>query len=394
MSAPNSMFRIAVVGFAALAIAMGVGRFAFTPLLPLMQDDGLVSIADGGVLASVHFLGYLLGAMAAGKLVHAPRMTLRVSLLVIAVSTLGMGLTENFALWSLFRWLSGVCSAFVLVLISNFYVRYLTAAGRVQTQGWVFSGVGAGIALVGFGTLAIMAAEAGSAFSWQIFGWLSLVGGVALSMAQGEEIPVRDAAAKSARATRAPLAWSVVIAYGAMGIGYIIPATYLPVMAREVVQSPLVFGWSWPIFGAAAFLSTLVSAWLHTAFSNRQIWAVSQWIMAAGLLLPALFGHIAAIVIAGICVGGTFMIITMAGMKEAHRIAGARRRSASYRGFDCRLRAGADGGTGAGRVGLRRDAKFCRAASGGQCRIGRYRDSADGPRACSRDAARVIAFFT
>jgi predicted MFS family arabinose efflux permease len=117
------------------------------------------------------------------------------------------------------------------------------------------------------------------------------------------------------------LIWSVVIAYGAAGIGYIIPATYLPIMAREIVQSPLIFGWSWPVFGAAAFVSTLLAARLHRRFSNRRIWAASQIVMAVGLVLPVVHPHIATIIIAGVCVGGTFMIITMMGIKEAHRIA-------------------------------------------------------------------------
>jgi predicted MFS family arabinose efflux permease len=115
--------------------------------------------------------------------------------------------------------------------------------------------------------------------------------------------------------------WSVVVAYGAAGIGYVIPATYLPVMAREIVPSPMVFGWSWPVFGVAAFVSTLLAARLRRCFTNRQIWVSSQLVMAAGLLMPVLDPRIAMVIIAGILVGGTFMIITMAGMNEAHRIA-------------------------------------------------------------------------
>ena len=45
--------------------------------------------------------------------------------------------------------------------------------------------------------------------------------------------------------------------------------------------------------------------------------------MALGLLLPVMFPHILSIVAAGLCVGGTFMVITMAGLREAHRIAGS-----------------------------------------------------------------------
>ena len=92
-------------------------------------------------------------------------------------------------------------------------------------------------------------------------------------------------------------------------------------MAREIAPSPWTFGWGWPVFGAAAFLSTLASAALHRRFSNRTIWSVGQIGMAVGLLLPVVFPHILSIVAAGLCVGGTFMVITMAGFREAHRIA-------------------------------------------------------------------------
>lgn len=317
----QSSSRIAVAGLVTMAIAMGIGRFAFTPLLPLMQDDGLLTIADGGVLASVHFLGYWLGAVFAAKLPCSPKATLRFSLIAIGIATLGMGLTDNFFIWMFLRWLCGVCSAFALVLVSNFYIKYLAETGHLEKQGWIFSGVGAGIAIAGLGTLVIMASQTGSALSWQIFGLVSLAGAAAVSLQMGGEVPDTRKATHAGKAPRTPLVWRVVIAYGAAGIGYIIPATYLPVMAREAVQSPLIFGWSWPVFGAAAFVSTLLAARIQRHFSNRQIWAVSQIIMAAGLLLPVIYPHIITIIIAGIFVGGTFMIITMAGMMEAHRIA-------------------------------------------------------------------------
>jgi predicted MFS family arabinose efflux permease len=102
----------------------------------------------------------------------------------------------------------------------------------------------------------------------------------------------------------------------------VIPATYLPVMAREIVSDPLVFGWSWPAFGTAAFVSTLIIARLWRRFTDRQVWIVCQIVMAIGLLLPILHEHILTIIAAGLCVGGTFMIITMTGMSEAHRVAG------------------------------------------------------------------------
>ena len=319
----HSTFRIVAIGMASLAIAMGIGRFAFTPLLPMMQADGLIDISGGGVLASIHFIGYLAGAALAAHIPVPPKTVLRLSLALIGLSTLATGLTGNFVLWAVFRFLCGLCSALTLVLVGNFYVKHLAAIGRPQGQGWIFSGVGAGIALAGLGTLALMAVGIGSAQGWVIFGVVSLMAAAAIGLRIGEEVESGRSERSKTAARTTPVDWRAVIAYGTAGMGYIIPATYLPVMAREIVSSPFLFGLAWPVFGMAAFFSTLIAARLQARLSNRKIWVAGQLVMAAGLLLPVLFPSLVTIIIAGICVGGTFMIITMMGMKEAHRIAHA-----------------------------------------------------------------------
>ncbi len=313
--------RIVIVGLCSLAIAMGIGRFVYTPLLPLMQDDGLLTISEGGLLASIHFLGYLLGALFAARLPLSPKSAMRGSLLTIAVCTLGMGLTDNFMIWSILRFFAGLCSAFILVLVSNFYIRHLTERGQGEKHGWVFSGVGAGIVFAGLGTLVLMIYQVESKTGWLIFGMLTLLAAGAAFLNIGSEIPDSRIHTPKNRSHRTPMIWSLLIPYGALGITYVIPATYLPVMAQEIVPSPLIFGWAWPVFGATAFLSTILASRWQRRYSVRQIWIASQLVMALGLLLPALYPHISTIIIAGITVGGTFMIITMMGMKETHRIA-------------------------------------------------------------------------
>jgi predicted MFS family arabinose efflux permease len=175
--------------------------------------------------------------------------------------------------------------------------------------------------IAGLGSLAFMVNQIGSSLSWQIMGAISLIAICAVCLNMGPEIPVAPPVVHNRKSYRSPLHWRTIVVYGAAGIGYSIPATYLPVMAREIVQSPLIFGWSWPVFGAAAFISTLLAARFQRRYSNRQIWAASQVVMAIGLLLPAMHPHILTIIAAGLCVGGTFIIITMTGMKEAHRLA-------------------------------------------------------------------------
>src|SRR5689334_12331467 len=98
---------------------MGVGRFAFTPLLPLMQQAGTLSLAQGGSLARANYLGYLIGAVLCMGLTASPGRAARAGLVAVAVLTAGMGLTKAFPAWVALRLLAGVASAFVLIGVSS-----------------------------------------------------------------------------------------------------------------------------------------------------------------------------------------------------------------------------------------------------------------------------------
>jgi len=103
-----------------------------------------------------------------------------------------------------------------------------------------------------------------------------------------------------------------------------VPATFLPAMAREVIRDPLVFGWSWPVFGLAAAVSTVALGVVPARWSGRRQWAASQAVLAVGVALPALRHGLGAIMLAALLVGGTFVVITMLGLQEARRVGGPR----------------------------------------------------------------------
>src|SRR5262245_31091079 len=81
---------VAVTGLIALAVAIGIGRFAFTPILPMMQDDAGVSVVDGGWLAAANYVGYLVGALSIVWLRIPAAVAIRAGLLTIAAATVGM----------------------------------------------------------------------------------------------------------------------------------------------------------------------------------------------------------------------------------------------------------------------------------------------------------------
>src|SRR3954470_14407304 len=117
----------AMAGLGALAVAMGVGRFAFTPLLPLMQEDAGISLAQGGYLASANYVGYLAGALWAARPARA-RVAIPAALLAIVFATFAMGFTHGMAAWAPLRFLAGVASAWALVHVSSWCLERLAAS--------------------------------------------------------------------------------------------------------------------------------------------------------------------------------------------------------------------------------------------------------------------------
>jgi Uncharacterised MFS-type transporter YbfB len=115
----------------------------------------------------------------------------------------------------------------------------------------------------------------------------------------------------------------LVVCYGAFGFGYIVPATFLPVMARQVVDDPAVFGWAWPVFGAAAAVSPFVVSAIAGTVDNRRLWSAGHILLAAGVVLPVIRPGIGAIIASALLVGATFTLITMAGFSEARAVRGA-----------------------------------------------------------------------
>jgi predicted MFS family arabinose efflux permease len=316
---------IALTGLTTLAVAMGVGRFAFTPILPMMQEDAGLTVAEGGWLAAANYLGYLVGALSAVVVRVPTTAAIRHGLIVICLTTLGMGFSHHFVLWVALRAVAGVASAWVLISISSWCLERLAPLRRPLLTGAVFAGVGLGIMAAGLSCLAVMYTQAGSARAWVSLGMLSLAVTAVIWRRVGSE----DDAASVVKgpAPRRRHRWDaesaiLVVCYGAFGFGYIIPATFVPAMAHEAIRDPWIFGWAWPVFGAAAAASTFVAALASRAGGNRRLWMLGHLVMACAVALPVLVSGMSGIILAAVGVGGTFMVNTMAGMQEARQVAG------------------------------------------------------------------------
>jgi predicted MFS family arabinose efflux permease len=317
----------ALAGLAALAVAIGIGRFAFTPILPMMQEDFGLSVSEAGWLASANYAGYLVGALSAIGLRLPSTFAIRAGLVVIGLSTLAMGLEHSFMLSAVLLAIAGIASAWVLVFVSTWALERLALLGRSQLSGTVYAGVGTGIVIAGGVCLVVMSLHARSADAWLSLGVVSIaVTAVIWPLVKAG--PSRD----PIPAPAASVIWSaeyrrLVLCYGAFGFGYVIPATFLPAMAKEIIPDPQLFGWAWPVFGAAAVISTVFAAQLERFLSNRAVWIGGHLVMALGVVIPLFVPGLWGIMMAALLVGGTFMAVTMAGMQEARRVAGSHARA-------------------------------------------------------------------
>lgn len=318
----QSALTVTLTGFAALASAMGVGRFGFTPLLPLMQTDSGLSLSQAAWLAGSNYMGYLVGALACSAAPPVPRNSVRVGLLAVAIFTLAMGATASYGAWVALRFAAGAASAYVLVGMSAWALHALSELGRSAWSGWVFAGVGVGMGAAGLVGLVAAVGGYGAESAWLVLGIVSAT--VAALVWAPMQAGGSGATSNTPRTSRLDTRqWRLVFWYGTSGFGYIIPATFLPAMARALIADPSIFGWIWPVFGATAAASTAIAALCLRRVTVRNLWAASLVVMAAGVLAPALVPSVESLLLAAMCVGGTFMVITMAGMQEARRLAGA-----------------------------------------------------------------------
>jgi MFS family permease len=303
-----------------LAVAMGVGRFAFTPMFPLMVRDGLLSNENGTFLAACNYLGYLVGAILAARIKIKSSQLLVIGLVSTVAVTGTVGWTSSVFVWALLRLAAGIMSAWTLVAASTWGLAWLASLRQQHLAGTIFAGVGLGIAAVGIFCAVAARFDVPASKMW--IGMASLAGILVffpwiVSAKLPAAVSNAGAATECTSSNLPSNTVGLVICYGLFGFGYILPATYLPAQARQLVNDPNVFGWAWPIFGSAAAVSTLfVSFGLKTA-NRLRVWGASHFLMAIGVLLPVVWHTIASISIAAILVGGTFMVVTMTAMQEA-----------------------------------------------------------------------------
>jgi MFS family permease len=359
--------RAALACMVTLAVVLGIGRFAFTPLLPLMLHGSTfgqpqIDIQHGGWLASFNYAGYFVGAVTCAALRVEPARMVRAGLVATVLLTLAMGVTSQFWVWALVRFVAGAVSAWTFVFASQWGLRRLTELSAHGWGGVIYTGPGVGI--VGTGLLVSAAGGYGATAGWIGFGLIAAVLSIAVWSVFGtvtdttsrgavlatggsttaahadqrsggqhsagqhnadqyaaNQKPAIQHAPTSHPPHRADAFWLVLL-YGVPGFGYIITATFLPVIARHALPGSSWPDLFWPMFGAALIVGALLAARLPVHWDNRTLLAGCYVLQAAGIALGIVWPTAGGFSLGSMLIGLPFTAITLFAMREARRLHG------------------------------------------------------------------------
>jgi hypothetical protein len=302
----------------------------------------VIDLQAASWLASMNYLGYLAGALLCtfqpwiwARLKRLPPVNgpalVRGGLVATGVLTLAMALPVG-VLWPLWRFAAGVASALVFVFTSGWCLAQLARLDASAMGGVMYAGPGAGIVVSGLLASGMVALEWRAAVAWALFGVLAWVLTASVWPLFGAGVAPRPAVAAAATPTTAgapPAAAAthgaaeislLAFAYGLAGFGYIVTATFLPVIARAALPGSAWLDLFWPLFGVGVTAGALLSSRLRLTGDLRWLLAAGYLVQAVGVALSVWLPSLAGFALSSVLLGLPFTTITFFAMQEVRRL--------------------------------------------------------------------------
>lgn len=241
--------KIIIFSTVILAVGIGLGRFLYTPILPVMLKEEGLNLAQLSYIASANYIGYLVGSLffAFTKFGHNSHTLRMLCAAAIATSVLlfAMALTPIFPLLLAFRFAAGIASSAMMIFGSILVMRHTHNFYVIAS---LYAGVGAGILLGNEFVIAGVGQALNSVELWIGGSIISLILLLLLFFLAPQNYD-QNAQNLSIRPGHEKISWWLLaLLYGLAGFGYIIVATYLPLIA-QTYPSPffseacVVFSW-------------------------------------------------------------------------------------------------------------------------------------------------------
>lgn len=302
-------WQVIAAGICSLILTVGLARFSYTPLLPIMREQADLSAFNGGWLATVNYIGYISGALLAATLGNLQQKywLYRFGLVAAVLSTIGMGMTTDVTAWVVLRFISGVSSTAGMLVASGLVMNWLARQKMKTELGLHFAGAGLGLVLSGLAVMAMV-----DHLSWDEQWWALGLLGILFFIPAWIWMP-KPAKAGTPEAEVAYVAppskqWMRLMlgAYFCAGFGYVISATFIVAIAETLPELQGKGPWVWVVVGVSAIPSTFV--WDRVA----RLAGVFEALIAAyalqiiSILMAAFIDGYWANMVSAVLFGGTF----------------------------------------------------------------------------------------
>lgn len=322
MSPQTQRLRVLTAGILSLILMLGIARFAYTPLLPIMQQQAGLGLSEGGWLAALNYLGYFCGAITASLIsnLHLKDRLYRIGLVVALLTTAGMGLTDNLWLWATLRFFAGLSSAAGLLLGSGLILNWLIRHNHRSELGIHFSGMGLGIA---FCALAVEVMT--HYFTWDQQWLLFTAMGVLLAIPAWRWLPPPDSSSMTQTGTAMVdnppgklFLRTFMVAYFCAGVGYVVSATFIVAIVNQLPGLEGKGTWTFMVMGLAAAPACMVWDLIARRIGDLNALITAFVLQIIGIVLPILDHSLSMALFSAALFGGTFigivsLVLTMAG---------------------------------------------------------------------------------
>ena len=320
MNKTNNVAILILTGIAALTIAVGIGRFSYTPILPYMISELNLTTTEAGLIASSNYLGYLLGSLIPifPQFPKNIRSIFIYSIFISIISLFAMGLTNTFEVFILIRFIHGIFSAFVLILGTSLIVSHVQKKGKIFLGTAHFSGVGLGMALS-----AIVVSYLGFLnFTWDEL-WFSIgILAIMLSFQIIKFTPIQKAEVKYnlKSKNKTSLGFSLItISYGLYGFGYVAFGTFISTMSRLTPGLEKTEPYVWFVVGVTGIPSVFFWNWFGSKIGNDIGLFLANLILGLGVLFSVLINNEFGIFLSCILFGISFVPITSMCLLEGQK---------------------------------------------------------------------------
>jgi len=322
MSGQVERVKVLIAGIFSIILTLGVARFSYTPLLPLMQEQAGLGVAAGGWLAAINYLGYLCGALIVSRIsdLYLKDRLYRIGLVVAVLTTAGMGITDNVWFWLLLRFISGLSSAAGMLLGAGLVLNWLIRNDHRSELGIHLSGIGLGIAYC-----AIAVEVMHNYLNWNEQWFAFTLMGVLFLIPAWCWLPRPNVDTVTSRGEKmvdnppsSAFMRLFMAAYFCAGVGYVVSATFIVAIVEQLPGLAGNGTISFMLIGLAAAPACILWDLIARRIGNLNSLIIACLLQIVGIMLPVLVPGVVATMLGALLFGGTFvgivsLVLVMAG---------------------------------------------------------------------------------